>query len=711
MATIATSGMGQSATRQLEGSTHDINGLQGLSQLEASTDQNRVELVVDGATDISDHGVVEGHGTLQLPVVDAGLHQASVDLNVGSEIVLLAEALNEFESLAQATGVTQNLDQDAQRVIGRRNSRGLHLLQDLQGVLHAVLLGAAIQDAVVHDLVRAEFAVLLHLLQDMEGPVHVALQAIALDDGGVGDDVRLHAGLGHVLQEVGGPAHGTGFGTCIQHGVVGDGVAGNFVGSHLVVDGEDLVQVFDHSKSLQNRGVDHGVDAASKLLAVHLLPDQLPGLLGLVVHDQGLGQAAQSDGGGLHTLFLHLRPKLHDALGVTSLSVGLDHGAVGGGRELDAGALLSEALHEFGEDVEVLDADAGLHHRGEEDLVDGVLQVLDEAAHATEVRHLGVAHQGLQDDGAGDGVGLHTSGLHLLHDAPHAAAVLGHHGRVEELVVGDLVGAEALAVHLLHEVPGLLGLPAAQKPLQQGVVAHGVQDLQLLHLLEVGPGAVQVPALDAGIQEAVVDEGRQVVALAAAELLEGLRGGGQVPVLGEGLDGGSAALDLGASAAGASSSAVLESGQDGSPILLRKAQGLRGDFQERSAALWAGSLQLGGQQLLQVLLLEGALQAQELLDSPGLSILLMLEALLLRGQVQDLHGHGHGQLESGSLGLLLLRGLRDAAKVLQRLREGTLLGGCGGQNGEHAGGEVLLRNFAGHRGDSREASALQQARH
>mmetsp|Transcript_36862 Transcript_36862/g.118847 ORF Transcript_36862/g.118847 Transcript_36862/m.118847 type:complete len:362 (+) Transcript_36862:544-1629(+) len=356
----------------------------------------------------------------------------------------------------------QDLHQDAQGVVRGRDTAGLHLIQHFQRLVHTVLLRATVQNGVVHDLVRLELTILLHLRQDMEGTVDIALDTISLDNRGVRDDVRLDTGRGHVLEELRCTAHGAALGASIQHGVVGDGVTRDALAAHLLVDSEDLVDALGDREALQHGGIDHGVDAAAPLLVLHLLAYQLPGLIGLVVDDQGFGQATQGDGGGLHAPLLHLRPELLDALHVASLAVGLDHGAVGRRREVHEAALLAVALHEVGEEIHLLDADARFDDGGEEHLVDGLLDVLDEADDAAEIFGLRVVREGLQDDGARDRVRVDARGLHLLDEAPHPAAVLRHDLRVQQLVVRDFVGEQAASRHLLHEGAGLLGLATGE---------------------------------------------------------------------------------------------------------------------------------------------------------------------------------------------------------------------------------------------------------
>mmetsp|Transcript_77175 Transcript_77175/g.250005 ORF Transcript_77175/g.250005 Transcript_77175/m.250005 type:complete len:347 (+) Transcript_77175:544-1584(+) len=346
--------------------------------------------------------------------------------------------------------MTQDLHQDAQGVVRRPDAARLHLVEHLQGVLDTVLLRAAIQDGVVHDLVRLELTILLHLRQDMEGTVDIALDTISLDNRGVRDDVRLDTGRGHVLEELRCTAHGAALGASIQHGVVGDGVTRDALAAHLLVDSEDLVDALGDREALQHGGIDHGVDAAAPLLVLHLLAYQLPGLIGLVVDDQGFGQATQGDGGGLHAPLLHLRPELLDALHVASLAVGLDHGTVSRRRKVHEAAPLPVALHEFRKQIHLLDADASLDDRGEQHLVNALLNVVDELDDAPQIGRLRVARQRLQDNGACHRVRLHACLLHLLHHTPHAPAVLRHDLGMQQLVVRDLVGTQATRSHLLH---------------------------------------------------------------------------------------------------------------------------------------------------------------------------------------------------------------------------------------------------------------------
>mmetsp|Transcript_77170 Transcript_77170/g.249979 ORF Transcript_77170/g.249979 Transcript_77170/m.249979 type:complete len:347 (+) Transcript_77170:544-1584(+) len=344
----------------------------------------------------------------------------------------------------------QDLHQDAQGVVRRRDSAGPHLVQHLQSLVYPMLLRTAVQDGVVHDFVRLELAVLLHLRQDVEGPVHVTLHTVALDDSGIRDDVWLHASLRHVFQQLRGAAHCVRLGASIKHRVVGDGVARDAAGPHLLVHDEDLLHAPRDCEALQDCGVDHGVDAAATLLVLHLLPHQVPRFLGLVVYDQSLGQAAQGNGCGLHTLLLHFRPELLHAVHIACLAVGLDHGTVSRRRKVHEAAPLPVALHEFRKQIHLLDADASLDDRGEQHLVNGFLDVVDELNDAPQFGRLREACQRLQDDGACHRVRFYACLLHLLHHTPHAPAVLRHDLGMQQLVVRDLVGTQATRSHLLH---------------------------------------------------------------------------------------------------------------------------------------------------------------------------------------------------------------------------------------------------------------------
>ena len=53
------------------------------ARLKATADERRVELVVRLAARLLDHRLVHVDGSVKLRVLDAGLHEAGVDVNVG----------------------------------------------------------------------------------------------------------------------------------------------------------------------------------------------------------------------------------------------------------------------------------------------------------------------------------------------------------------------------------------------------------------------------------------------------------------------------------------------------------------------------------------------------------------------------------------------------------------------------------------------------
>merc|ERR1740121_1110727 len=188
--------------RQLVGSPHHLGCLHWVMQLQTASCQHGIELVVHPAALICKHGIMQRQRFLQAAVQNACLHKASVDLHVRAKPVFGAHVLNHLEGLVQTPRMPQQLHQDAQRVIRRDHSVRLHLIQDAKGILNSVLLGAAVQNGIVHDLIRGKLVVLLHLLKDVKGTVDISFGAITLHEGRICNDVWLNAGLCHVLQEL-----------------------------------------------------------------------------------------------------------------------------------------------------------------------------------------------------------------------------------------------------------------------------------------------------------------------------------------------------------------------------------------------------------------------------------------------------------------------------------------------------------------------------
>mmetsp|Transcript_72757 Transcript_72757/g.101126 ORF Transcript_72757/g.101126 Transcript_72757/m.101126 type:complete len:414 (+) Transcript_72757:595-1836(+) len=412
------------------------------------------------------------------------MDKAGVNLDVGLQPVLRAEILDHLHCLTKAPSVAKQLHKDAQGVVAGLNARCLHLLQQTQCLADIALLGAAIQDRVVHDLVRQEVAVPPHLLENTQGALHITVQAIALDDRGVGDDVRLDVGFSHVFQKQRSLLHRIALRTGIQHGVVGDSVAGNIVISHFLVHSKHFVNPLGNCKALQHGRVYHGVDHAFAVIILQLVLDELPGLLSLLVNHQSLHHAADSDSRRLHIVALQLRPEFTDLMEVTGLAKGFDHGPVDRSRDVLKKALHLISANEVGEAVQPLDSDAGFDDRRKENFIDGLLHAVNQAQNPSQVCLSGMLRQGLQEDRAGDQVRLEAGLEHLVHNAPHTRAISSSDFRIQELVVGDLVGCQPARSHLLYETPCLTQAAGGQVALENRVVADNIHEAELLHLLK-----------------------------------------------------------------------------------------------------------------------------------------------------------------------------------------------------------------------------------
>merc|ERR1719480_93383 len=100
-----------------------------------------------------------------LPVLEASLHQAGVNLDVGTEIELLAHVIQNGESLVESLAAAEDLQEDAEGVVGWRDSSSAHVVHELKCVVESALLCTTIQERVVQNLIHRELRAPLHLTE------------------------------------------------------------------------------------------------------------------------------------------------------------------------------------------------------------------------------------------------------------------------------------------------------------------------------------------------------------------------------------------------------------------------------------------------------------------------------------------------------------------------------------------------------------------
>mmetsp|Transcript_61416 Transcript_61416/g.143697 ORF Transcript_61416/g.143697 Transcript_61416/m.143697 type:complete len:471 (+) Transcript_61416:912-2324(+) len=339
--------------------------------------------------------------------------------------------------------------------------------------------------------------------------------------GAVGDDVRLDVGLFHVSQNVRHAIHATAAGAAVKKRVVGDNRKINIALLHFLVDGPDFPGVLLASEALQHRAVDHGVENALAMGILAQLLDEMPRSIWVPVRHHGLDHAADGDAGGLDVARAHLLPAAPDRLHVSGMPVCLDQTAEGVGA-IDFDVTRHELPQLGVQEVRLPDAHAGLHHRGEQDLVELLLHVIDQLHRVVDVGLRRGAVEVLQQNRASDLIGLHTRSLHLLDYLPNLSPhppVRAGNGGVDNFVESDAVRLQLCNPHLFNQCSGLPHMPGLEVGFDEGVVADDVRHAVFLHLLHPCLSLLQLRAFHAGIQDSVVND---AVELSSAAL-QGLK--------------------------------------------------------------------------------------------------------------------------------------------------------------------------------------------
>mmetsp|Transcript_80612 Transcript_80612/g.207493 ORF Transcript_80612/g.207493 Transcript_80612/m.207493 type:complete len:600 (+) Transcript_80612:107-1906(+) len=499
---------------QAQGSTHQARRLLIQALLDARTHQDRVGAVV-GLHALLDHLLKGRHAPRQVPVGNASLDEIGVHVDVGPNPVLPREVLHQAERIVQFTGAVHELHQQREREVARRHALGLHARQQAKALLNEVVLRAAVEQRVVHDLVRLQLRILLHLFQDLEATLDVAGLAVALDHGAVGDEVGLDVMRLHVLEDRRHAVHAPAARAGVDERVVGDDGEVHVALEHLVIDRPDTVHLLLAREALEHRAVDHRVQRIAAALVLLHLVDEFVGALRVAVTDDSLDHAAERDACGADVAAAHLLPATPDTIDVPGVAIRLDQ-APKSVRAVDGEALRTlQLLQLLGQEVRLADAHAGLHHRGQEHLVHGLVHVADQLHGVQNLLLAGASVQALEQDGASHLVRLHPRRLHLLDDGPDLLTLhrrAPRHEAIDQLVEGDAVRLQALAAHLLHEGARLVEALLLQVRLDEGIVRYDVIETHLLDLPHPGLGGLQVAALHAGIEDCIVHHAVQFCA-------------------------------------------------------------------------------------------------------------------------------------------------------------------------------------------------------
>mmetsp|Transcript_21871 Transcript_21871/g.62090 ORF Transcript_21871/g.62090 Transcript_21871/m.62090 type:complete len:508 (+) Transcript_21871:1061-2584(+) len=230
---------------------------------------------------------------------------------------------------------------------------------------------------------------------------------------------------------------------------------------------------------LHHRAVDDGVQQRPGLIVAGSLLDHLVANLGARVAHHCLDHAAQGDARGQDATGAHLAPGFPDALNVPDEPVRADDAAEGG-RPLDGHTLGGAARLQLApQELHLVGADARLAGRAEQHFVHlALLQGLQQAGNALDIGSTAALRHSLEQDGAGDRVGLQPALEHLVDDGPWEPS-RAPHGGVQKLVVGHNVGLQAHGPHLGQGGAGLRHAAVVEVRLDDRVGGNDVGDPSL----------------------------------------------------------------------------------------------------------------------------------------------------------------------------------------------------------------------------------------
>merc|ERR1719253_329540 len=106
------------------------------------------------------------------------MDEIRIDMNVGSKIVLLCQLLHKGECSVQSSSSVHELDKDREGKVTWLNALILHFCQQAEALVYEIILRTAIQQGIVHNLIRLQLFVFPHLIQDCEACLHIAILAM-----------------------------------------------------------------------------------------------------------------------------------------------------------------------------------------------------------------------------------------------------------------------------------------------------------------------------------------------------------------------------------------------------------------------------------------------------------------------------------------------------------------------------------------------------
>mmetsp|Transcript_117803 Transcript_117803/g.380153 ORF Transcript_117803/g.380153 Transcript_117803/m.380153 type:complete len:269 (+) Transcript_117803:1015-1821(+) len=257
-------------------------------------------------------------------------------------------------------------------------------------------------------------------------------------------------------------------------------------------------------EALDHRAVRHRIDYRASLRVCQHLLDQGVCALWVTIGCKGLHQATQSDAREWHAAGAHLTPSPLDALNVAHTTICAYDAAEGlCTLHLDP-AIVTMPPQLTDQQIIAVDADARLQCGAEQHLVHVVVHVLHDGQRPVSIHGPGAVLHTLQQNGAGDAVGLQATGLHLADQGPSGLQVRANR-RVQQLIEGHTVRLQASGAHSLDGLLGTFEVALPEARFQQGVERHDVGHAvcQGIGHDPLNHGAVLV--LDASVQQRVTE--------------------------------------------------------------------------------------------------------------------------------------------------------------------------------------------------------------
>mmetsp|Transcript_32407 Transcript_32407/g.58925 ORF Transcript_32407/g.58925 Transcript_32407/m.58925 type:complete len:332 (+) Transcript_32407:1430-2425(+) len=312
-------------------------------------------------------------GQCSTAILSAAAQEHRVNDAAGQTTILRMHLFNQAKCFSHLSNLEMKLHKDGEGDVRRLHTGLEHVFEDRQALCNLVTFCAAVDEAVVHDLITLQ-ASGLELLAQGQGLVHLSGVTVALDQSAEGNEVRFQAHVHHVLKEVGCSLQVTATDADVHERVESDEVARNALDAHLLVKIPGALQVSDFCKTLDECRVEYCV-------LVHALQSHF------LENRHGLVQAATlyariQDAAASHRIYTqaaasHLVPYSEHGINIPSPTISLHHGAKGYSRRRHAVlAHLGQSLLQL---CHVLHLSKHVQQGVEDNLVDILLLLVNEA--------------------------------------------------------------------------------------------------------------------------------------------------------------------------------------------------------------------------------------------------------------------------------------------------------------------------------------------